>query len=227
VDPAVANQLARLGAENGELKRRLGIESGDLVGRLREEFKHAVKVLALNRVTLSFYYENGKTWENTRKFRYLRIFKVLAPELYTGKTTGDMSRFLGGVLNPDLKRAVRKDFPAPSNTVKKIMADLSLLRLVRCAGGRSGEGADGELWEITEYGKELYAVYRMRQLERPIEKLAAQAQGGAGEEPGNGEETEAPPPAGEVRAPAGEEPEENPAEKPVEKKIRGRKKKNP
>lgn len=227
VKPALANEIGRLSGENEELKRRIRLESGELMLHLREQMRHALKVMALNRVSLSFYYTNGENWENTRKFRYLRIFKVLAPELYTGKTTGDMSRFLGGVLNPDLKRAVRKDFPAPSNTVKKIMADLSLLRLVRCAGGRSGEGADGELWEITEYGKELYAVYRMRQLERPIEKLAAQAQGGAGEEPGNGEETEAPPPAGEVRAPAGEEPEENPAEKPVEKKIRGRKKKNP
>jgi hypothetical protein len=168
VDPAVANELARLGAENGELKRRLGIENGDLVRRLREQLKHAVKVLALNRVILSFYYENGKTWENTRKFRYLRIFKVLAPELYTGKTTADISRFLGGVLNPDLKRTVRKDFPSPSNTVKKIMADLILLKLVRCAGGSAAEGTDSEVWEITEYGKELYAVYRMRQLQRPI-----------------------------------------------------------
>jgi hypothetical protein len=214
VDPAVANELARLGAENGELRRRLGIESGDLLGRLREQLRHAVKVLALNRVILSFYYENGKTWENIRKFRYLRIFKVLAPELYTGKTTADISRFLGGVLNPDLKRTVRKDFPSPSNTVKKIMADLSLLKLVRCAGGSAA--ADSEAWEITEYGKELYAVYRMRQLERPIEKLAAQGAAQSAEvleaEP---EGTEAP--VGEVPAP----------ERPVEKKKRGRRKKAP
>jgi hypothetical protein len=173
VQPVVANELARLGAENGELRRRLGIESGDLVTRLREQLKHAVKVLALNRAVLSFYYENGATWENTRKFRYLRIFKVLAPELYIGKTTADISRFLGGVLNPDLKRGVRKDFPTPSNTIKKIMADFALLKLVRCAGGNPASGSDSELWEITEYGKELYAVYRMRQLEKPFERAQA------------------------------------------------------
>jgi hypothetical protein len=173
IQPVVANELARLGAENGELRRRLGIESGDLVTRLREQLKHAVKVLALNRAVLSFYYENGKTWENTRKFRYLRIFKVLAPELYIGKTTADISRFLGSVLNPDLKRGVRKDFPTPSNTVKKIMADFALLKLVRCAGGNPASGSDSELWEITEYGKELYAVYRMRQLEKPFERARA------------------------------------------------------
>jgi hypothetical protein len=175
INPAVANELARLGAENGELRRRLGLEGGGLVTQLREQLKHAVKVLALNRAALSFYYENGKTWENTRKFRYLRIFKVLAPELYTGKSTTEISRFLGGVLNPDLKRNVRKDFPAPSNTIKKIMADFALLKLVCCTGGNPASGSDGEIWEITEYGKEFYAVYRMRQLEKPFERLAAQA----------------------------------------------------
>jgi hypothetical protein len=219
VDPAVANELARLGAENGELKRRLGIESGDLVGRLREQLKHAVKVLALNRVILSFYYENGKTWENIRKFRYLRIFKVLAPELYTGKTTADISRFLGGVLNPDLKRTVRKDFPTPSNTVKKIMADLILLRLVRCAGGSHADGVDSEIWEITEYGKELYAVYRMRQLVRPIEKLTAQAAVQTAEKTEGEEEAGEKQPAREIEPPV--------EEKPADKKKRGRKKKAP
>jgi hypothetical protein len=186
-DPAAANELARLGAENRELKRRLEIESGDLLGRLREQFRHAVKVLALNRAALSFYYEGGKTWENTRKFRYLRIFKVLAPELYAGKTSADISRFLGGVLNPDLKRTVRKDFPVPSNTVKKIMADLNLLKLARCAGGSAAEGADSEVWELTDYGKEFYAVYRIRQLQRPIEKLAARAGAQGAEAPEAGE----------------------------------------
>ncbi|MDR0399942.1 MAG: DUF4062 domain-containing protein [Treponema sp.] len=174
IKPAVANELARLGEENGELRRRLGMENGDLVNRLREQLRRAVKVLALNRIVLNFYYENGKTWENTRKFRYLRIFKVLAPELYTGKSSADISRFLGGVLNPDLKRVVRKDFPVPSNTVKKIMADFSLLKLVSCAGSGGAEGSDSEIWEITGYGKEIYAAYRMRQLERPLKKIAAQ-----------------------------------------------------
>jgi hypothetical protein len=218
IDPAVANELARLGVENGDLKRRLGIESGDLVNRLREQLRHAVKVLALNRAVLSFYYENGKTWENTRKFRYLRIFKVLAPELYRGKTAADISRFLGGVLNPDLKRTVRKDFPAPSNTVKKIMADFALLKLIRCTGGGGAEGSDSEIWEITEYGKELYAVYRMRQLEKPIEKLAAAAlprPPAEESEPGAGPET----PSG---ASAGEEDE-----KPADQKRRSRKAKAP
>jgi hypothetical protein len=52
------------------------------------------------------------------------------------------------------------------------MADFFLLKLVKNpdAGGRNGASGDDEVWEITGYGKELYAAYRLRQLERPFTK---------------------------------------------------------
>jgi hypothetical protein len=166
IDPSVANEISRLSRENEELKQQFKVESGEMMAKVREQMKHALKVLALNKATLSFYYGSGENWENTRKFRYLRLFKLLVPELSLGKTTGDISRFLGNVLNPDLTKTVRKDYPTPSNTVKKIMADFVLLKLVKS----SRPEEDEEFWEITEYGKEVYAVYRMRQLERAFTK---------------------------------------------------------
>jgi len=165
VAPLVANELARLSAENEQLKRQIKMEDGEVMTRLREQLKNALKVLALNKVILSFYYASGENWENSRQFRYLRIFKLLAPELAVGKTTSDISRFLGTVLNPDLDKPVRKDYPTPSNSIKKIMADLSMLKLVKCVNTDDASGED-EIWEITEYGKELYSAYRMRQLEK-------------------------------------------------------------
>jgi hypothetical protein len=172
IEPVVANELARLSSENEMLRRQIKIEGGKIVFRLREQMKKALKVLALNKVTLSFYYASGDNWENTRQFRYLRVFKLLVPELALGKTTADISRFMGTVLNPDLDKQVRKDYPTPSNTIKKIMADLALLKLVRCVNGE-GENAEDEIWEITEYGKELYSGYRMRQLEKVFGKKEA------------------------------------------------------
>jgi hypothetical protein len=162
VDPVVANEISRLSAENEILRRQIKIEGGEIVAKLRDQLRRAIKVLALNRVTLNFYYSPGDTWENSRQFRYLRIFKLLVPELAVGKTTAEISRFLGTVLNPDLDKTVRKDYPTPSNTIKKIMADFALLKLVKCQSGN----AEDEVWEISEYGKELYSAYRMRQLEK-------------------------------------------------------------
>jgi hypothetical protein len=170
IEPVVANELSRLSAENEILRRQIKIESGEIVTRLREQFKHAIKVMALNKVTLNFYYNSGENWENSRQFRYLRIFKLLVPELSVGKTTAEISRFLGTVLNPNLEKTVRKDYPTPSNTIKKIMADFALLKLVKCSGSEAGGSAEDEVWEISEYGKELYATYRMRQLEKAFVK---------------------------------------------------------
>jgi hypothetical protein len=171
VKPWVANEFARLSSENETFRRQIKIEDGEIVARLREQMKKTLKVLALNKVTLSFYYVSGDNWENTRSFRYLRLFKLLAPELALGKTTTEISRFLGTVLNPDLEKTVRKDYPTPSNTIKKIMADFDLLKLVKCVNGEEGSAVD-EIWEITEYGKELYSIYRMRQLEKSFVKKA-------------------------------------------------------
>jgi len=172
VEPLVANELSRLSAENEQLKRQVKIEDGEVMTKLREQLKNALKVLALNKVILSFYYASGDNWENSRQFRYLRIFKLLAPELVVGKTTADISRFLGKVLNPDLDKPVRKDYPTPSNSIKKIMTDFSMLKLVRCVNKDDASGED-EIWEITEYGKELYSAYRMRQLVKVFPKQEA------------------------------------------------------
>ncbi|MDR2952140.1 MAG: DUF4062 domain-containing protein [Treponema sp.] len=164
VAPSVANELSRLSMENEQLKRQIKIDDGELVAKLQEQMKNTLKMLALNKVTLSFYYTDGENWENSHQFRYLRLFKLLVPELSLSKTTADVSRFLGTVLNPKLGKTVRKDYPTPSNTIKKIMTDFSLLKLVRCANQNDNAGND-EIWEITEFGKELFSAYRMKQLE--------------------------------------------------------------
>lgn len=165
IEPPVANELARLSSENEDLKRQIKAERSEIRVRVREQMKYALKVLALNGISLSFYYNGGGNWENTRKFRYLRLFKLLVPELSLGKTPEEISRFLGNVLNPDLDKTVRKDYPTPSNTIKKIMADFALLKLVK----HSGDG-ENEVWETTEYGREVYSAYRLRQLERAFTK---------------------------------------------------------
>jgi hypothetical protein len=95
----------------------------------------------------------------------MRIFKLLVPELAIGKSTAEISRFLGSVLNPDLGKTIRKDYPTPSNTIKKIMADFTAFNLVRCE-----VKADEEIWEITSFGREIFSSYRRRQLEKALLK---------------------------------------------------------
>ena len=169
IEPCVANELSRLSSENTVLRRRFYEEDKAIAVRLQEDHKNILKMLAANKVTLSFYYTTSDNWENSRQFRSVRVFKLLVPELALSKSTADISRFLGTVLNPDLKKTIRKDYPTPSNTIKKIMADYAVLGLVRCVNSRKII-ADDEIWEITDYGKEMYAAYRLRQLEKALVK---------------------------------------------------------
>jgi hypothetical protein len=166
IDPSVANELSRLIMENESLKNQIRLEGGSLVSRVREQMKRALKMLAVNKVSLSFWYAPGENWENTTQFRYLKLFRLLTPELSLPKTTAEISRFLGNILNPDLNKTVRKDYPVPTNTIKKLMADLALLKLVKCS-----EDGDDEAWEMTEYGKETYGAYRLHHLERALNRL--------------------------------------------------------
>jgi hypothetical protein len=169
IDPRVANELSRLCSENSFLRRHYSHEDHDVTVKMQDEKKHILKLLTLNKISLSFYYAAGENWENTRHFRYIRIFKLLVPELALGKSTAEISRFLGTVLNPDLDKTVRKDYPTPSNTIKKIMADFSTLKLVGCISGEGGNAGD-EIWEITPYGKDIFSAYRLTQLEKALEQ---------------------------------------------------------
>jgi len=172
VTPTTANELARLIRENEQLKHQINIEGGNLMSRLRTQIKTCLKMLAANKISLSFWYVSGDNWENTKVFRYLKLFKLLIPELYTAKTTSELSRFLGNILNPDLEKTVRKDFPAPTNTVKKIMADFTLLKLIRSfKESKNGFVGDDEAWEVTEFGREVFAAYRLRQMNRVMQRL--------------------------------------------------------
>ena len=167
VEPLVANELSRLIRENEILRNQLRIEGTDIVKKVRNQIKDALKVLAINKVSLSFYYVDSENWENTKDFRYIRLFRLLTPELLVPKTAMDISRFLGNILNPDLSKVIRKEYPTPSNTIKKIMADFAILKLVRVTDAvtlsSDGQG-ENEAWELTEFGKEAFAAYRLRQL---------------------------------------------------------------
>jgi len=167
VEPSVANELCRLIQENNFLKTQIKMVDTDIERKIQESIKHIIKVLALNRISLSFYYIDGENWENSKAFRFLKLFRLLAPELNAPKSSAEISHFLGNILNPDLDRAVRKDFPVPSNTIKKIMADFAVLKLVKYSEINylipSREKSEGT-WDLTEYGKEIYAAFRLRHL---------------------------------------------------------------
>ena len=177
MDSSVANEMAKLIRDNEVFRSRLRMEGTDIVKKIREQMRQALRVMTGNRVTLSFYYIDSENWENTRAFSYIKLFRLLVPEMSSPKTANEISHFLGNILNPDMEKTVRKDFPTPSNSIKKIMTDLTLLKLVRSHGT-----GDHEVWEMTEYGRETFATYRLRQMNRNLQRRAAQREEAAAAE---------------------------------------------
>ena len=173
--PVTANELARLIRENELLRGQVQTEGGDLATKLRDQIRQSLRILAANKISLSFWYTEGENWENTKIFRYVKLFRLLAPELVIAKNTPELTRFLGNILNPDLDKTVRKDNPTPTNTIKKIMADFVLLKLVKSIRDQRGittvTTTDDEAWELTVFGREVFAAYRLRQMNRAIHRV--------------------------------------------------------
>ena len=171
-DPSVANAMGHLIQENKSLRNLLKMEGTNFAKNAGIEIKQLLKMLSQNTISLSFYYTDGENWENLKSFRFSKLFRLLAPEMNFSRTTREISHFLGNILNPDLSRSVRKDYPVPSNTIKKIMADFHAHRLVECAGTAflDPEGKKDEAFSITEFGKEVYAVLRIRQMHARIRR---------------------------------------------------------
>jgi hypothetical protein len=175
ISPALANELGRLSSENARLKAELKAENPEIMDRIKAKMRYTLRLLAANKETIGFFYSPGSKWENPRNFRYLKLFRLLAPELYEGKTIPELSKFLGSVLNPDLSRRLRGDFPTPSNSIKRI---ITAFRAFKLAGLENG-GGEEEQWKLSEYGKALYSYYKIRQFER-----AAKHQGSPVQEEG-------------------------------------------
>jgi hypothetical protein len=163
--PALANEVARLSAENARLKSELKACSREQMSRIKARFRFTLRLLFYNTVEMSFYYADGKRWENPQTVRYMRLFRALAPELYHGKTIGEISAFLGSALNPAPERKLRREFPTPANRTASVIADLRAMHIVKPRG--LGEPASG-IWELTDYGVELYSYYKLRQFEKNL-----------------------------------------------------------
>jgi hypothetical protein len=166
--PELASLVGRLVSANEELKQRLHAYTNQ--PKIEELSMKTINTLETNSAQISFFYLEGENWEHNLQCSYLKIFKLIAPEIFTGKSSGELARFLAAVLNPELGRPLRREFPVPSNTIKKIMADFNLLNLCNCINhgiDSPAEGAAEELWELSAFGREVFSQYRFKNLALP------------------------------------------------------------
>lgn len=170
-------ELARLSGENAELRRRLSELTTQVVDDQREEQEKLLRSLRASNVTVSFYYINDNAWSKGSEESLYRIFSLIAPEMLIEKSTIEIARYLGIMLNTS-KKKLRSKWPVPSNSVKSWIADFVALELVEASKKKHQIKDTEEYWTLSDKGRAVLAQMRKARLlagleiDRPKESLS-------------------------------------------------------
>lgn len=164
----ILNEISRLSKENSQLRSLVDTHQDLVTAKAEENLNRVVKLLNINKITIALFYIDGVSWENEKEVTYARVFSLLSPELYVGKATENICEYLGVMLNSDKKRSVRRPYATPTNTVKIILADFAIMGIVTAIN--KNKDYNSEIWEITEFGKDVYASIRLKMLEKNYPK---------------------------------------------------------
>lgn len=167
--PEVLKEISRLSTENSELRKAINAYESQTEQGKAEEFKKLITTLKHNNRKISFFYAFSNSWEDSTDFSLFSIFNVLAPELMIESSTKACSRILGITLKPGRNRNIRDTWPTPSNTIKKILADLNILEIICPSPKKHSIKDDNDYWTLTDLGKKLFKEVRREILEENID----------------------------------------------------------
>ncbi|EAP87154.1 DUF4062 domain-containing protein [Croceibacter atlanticus] len=168
--PEVLKEISRLSTENSDLRKEIEEYENKLNNEEKAEFEKTLNTLKHNKRSPSFFYYGGEDWEyENEEFTLLEIFNLLAPELMIENSSKYCSMYLGTMLNPDKERELRAEWPIPSNTVRKILADLNVLEIIKPSTKKHSVKDENDYWTLTEQGKKLFKEVRRELLDKNLE----------------------------------------------------------
>ena len=136
--------------------------------RAEERVEKTISLLDINKINISLWYTTSTKWENPQETVYSKIFNLIAPELQVGKSTEQICRFIGIMINPDNSKSLKDPWAIPSNTLRTIMTDFTIMGIIKVINPNKADRI--EVWEISEFGRTVHAKYRMRMLEKNYSK---------------------------------------------------------
>jgi len=170
-DPEVLNEISRLSKENASLRDDLSKEQNINNQEMKkiQNKEHILTILEKNNATIEFKYQNSIKWENKTSFTYLGIFDLLTSQLQVWKSTHYICSYVGLLLDPQKERKLVNDYPTPTNTIKDILTDFSVLNLIEVKeNGKNVNEQESELWKVTKFGQEMYSFVRLKLLESRV-----------------------------------------------------------
>jgi hypothetical protein len=163
--PEVLNELSRLSKENSNLREQIDSLSKQIIKDESEKYDKIINTLNNHKVTIDFFYKNGTDWEDRQEFDFLELFKLIAPELMVEESTEGTAEYIAIMRKPNKERQIRDYFPIPSNTTRKILADLVVLDLVKPSTKKHSLKDSKEYWTITDEGKNVFKAIRRNIIE--------------------------------------------------------------
>lgn len=164
--PEVVKELARLSGENAALRAQLAEALHKAEDEAAHERSRVIQTMKKNEVQLSFFYSDGKNWEDATQATLYSLFFLLAPEMMIEKTTEDIANYVGTMKRPNQDRKPRRTFPVPSNNVKKWISDFIALAVFEPSQKRHSVSDTKEYWSLTTLGREVYTQIRREKLEQ-------------------------------------------------------------
>jgi hypothetical protein len=168
--PEVIKEISRLSNENASLREEIKGYKEELQDDKKAEFEKTLNTLKHNKREISFFYKYGRDWDDKTEFTLLEIFNLLAAELMIENSTKYCSRYIGLMLKPNKDKQIRADWPTPSNTIRKILADLNVLDIIQPSNKKHSVKDENEYWTLTQEGKKLFKEVRRELLDKNLEQ---------------------------------------------------------
>lgn len=156
----VLSEISRLSKENGDLRlinQRLSNQSTE---EASNEQKKVFDILMHNKRKIPFHYKTSTGWEDYTDISLFEIFNLLAPELIIENSTRKCAYLVGLTFKRRKNKDIRIEWPTPSNIIRKILADLSVLDIVEPSIKRHKMEDDNEYWTLSDKGKLVYKMVR-------------------------------------------------------------------
>lgn len=168
--PEILNEVSRLSKENSDLREK--INSFKITEKKEEEdhIKNTLSILKKNKRTISFFYKTGTKWENSTEFELYKVFNLIAPEIMIENSTSYCLDFIGKMFNPEKEKELRSTFPIATNTMKRILADLSVIDLIKPSDKKHQIRDTNEYWSLTDFGKKVYKMIRQEIMLKTLEE---------------------------------------------------------
>lgn len=170
-DAKTNSELARLSAENAELRNELQKIKESSSEKYDKELRELVEVMSINKRPMYIWMTGAHDWEKKEDIDLFELFTILGTELMVEASIEHISRYVAQIVCNVTPGKFRNEFPVPSNIIKSWLADWSALGLTAPSDRKKAVNDSNEYWKLTEKGIGFVKAIRKLQLESGQAKL--------------------------------------------------------